>query len=265
MASSTKTTRCSTRLLYALVLGAASFCSPAHAQQSLGKMLEPTRFALVIGNANYNEYGDLPTLGSPCSDDKGVDSDAKVVADALVAADWAVDTACNLTTDLLEKRIRNFNDKVRREPRAFGIIYFSGHGAEVAGTNYLFGVDAKINEKAELETFKQNPNALLFGGSALPLDETMRQIQPLWGKVVAVFVDACRTNPVLDKLRDEGLNLIRYPSKASEPYNVLYAFSTLAGEPSPDGGLGGVSRYARIMARVINARQPRSKMKSISS
>ncbi|NMM80897.1 hypothetical protein B2J86_08155 [Acidovorax sp. SRB_14] len=216
-------------------------------------MLEPTRFALVIGNADYGEYGNLPTLGSPCSDDKSEKSDTKVVADALTAANWSVDTVCNLTTDQLENRITKFNNKVRREPRAFGIIYFSGHGAEVAGTNYLFGVDANVNVKVEFDTYKENPNAILFGGSAVPLDRTMRQIEPLWNKAVAVFIDACRTNPILDKLRDAGLDLIRYPAKASEPYNILYNFSTVAGEPSPDGAPGGITRYARVMASVIRA------------
>lgn len=241
------------RLVFALAICAAFLCSPVLAQQSLERMLEPTRFALVIGNAAYGEHGNLPTLGSPCSDDEKVDSDTKVVAEALRDARWSVEVECDLKTDQLEKKIRNFNDRVRREPRAFGIIYFSGHGAEVAGTNYLFGVDADIKEKVEVDTYRQNPNALLFGGSAVPLDEAMRQVQPLWGKAVAVFVDACRTNPVLHKLRAEGLDLVRYPAKASEPYNILYTFSTVAGEPSPDGGLGGVSRYARILSKVVRA------------
>jgi len=253
MALSTKITWYSIRLIFASALGAALACGPAHGQQSLTKMLEPTRFALVIGIANYGDHGNLPPLGSPCSNDKEAVTDVKVVADALIDAQWSVETACDLTTADLATKIRNFNTKVRRESRAFGIIYFSGHGAEVAGSNYLFGVDANINEKTEVDTFKQNPYAQLFGDSAVHLDESMRQIQPLWGKAVAVFVDACRTNPVLERMRSEGLNLIRYPSKASEPDNILYAFATLAGEPSPDGGPDGVSRYARVMASVIRA------------
>lgn len=228
-------------------------CETVCAQQSLGKLLEPSRFALVIGNANYGEYGDLPTLGSPCSDDKSVDTDVKVVSEALALVGWRVETECDLTTERLRTKISEFNDRVNREERAFGIIYFSGHGAQVSGTNYLFGVDAKIKEKLEFGTFKQNPYAILFGGSAVPLDPAMRQSQPLWGKAVAVFVDACRTNPILAKMRAEGLDIIRYPSPSSNPPNVLFAFSTKDGEPSPDGGLGGVSRYAKALAAAIRS------------
>jgi hypothetical protein len=214
------------------------------------------RFALVIGNANYGDHGNLPTLGSPCSKDEKEESDTKVVAQALAEAKWQVDVKCDLTTDQLDIAIKHFNSRVIREPRAFGIIYFSGHGAEIAGTNYLFGIDAQINEKDEYDTYKQNQNALLFGRSAVPLDEAMRRVQPLWGKAVAVFVDACRTNIFLDTLRDAGLRYIRHPAKASDPKNVLYSFATQAGEPSPDGGLGGVSLYARAMDKVIRAQTP---------
>lgn len=256
MASSTRAARRSTRFVLALALGATLSCGPAHAQQSLAKMLEPTRFALVIGNANYGDHGNLPTLGSPCSKEEKEESDAKVVAGALADAKWQVDMKCDLTTDELEIAIKNFNNRVIREPRAFGIIYFSGHGAEIAGTNYLFGIDANIDEKVEYDKFRQNENAVLFGESAVPLDVAMRKVQPLWGKAVAVFVDACRTNTFLDTLRDAGLKYIRHPAKASEPTNVLYAFSTQAGEPSPDGGPGGVSLYARAMDKVIRSQSP---------
>lgn len=253
MVSSTRITGYGLRLIFTSALSAALVCGPAYGQQSLAKLLEPTRFALVIGNAAYGDHGNLPTLGSPCSDDKKDVTDVKVVTDALVDAGWSVETECNLNTNDLANKIRAFNTKVRQKARAFGIIYFSGHGAEVGGTNYLFGVDANIDEKIEIETFNQNPYAILFGDSAIALDDVMRQIQPLWGKAVAVFIDACRTNTVLDTLRAQGLASIRYPAKASEPDNILYAFSTLAGEPSPDGKLGEASRYAKAMASVIRA------------
>lgn len=175
------------------------------------------------------------------------------MADALASVNWRVETVCNLTTAQLRTKISDFNDRVNREERAFGIIYFSGHGAQVSGTNYLFGVDADIKEKVEFGTYKQNPNAILFGGSAIALDPAMRQVQPLWGKAVAVFIDACRTNPIFAKMREEGLDLIRYPSPASNPPNILFSFSTKDGEASPDAGLGGVSRYARVLAAAIRS------------
>lgn len=233
----------------------ALLASPAHGQQSISKLVEPNRFALVIGNASYGaEKGNLLPLGSPCSDDVTADSDAKIVNDALVDAKWQVEMTCNLTTADLRTKISDFNDKVLRETRAFGIIYFSGHGAQAAGTNYLFGVDAFVDAARETSVYKQNSYAPLFGGAAVPLDEAMRKVQPLWGKAVAVFIDACRTNPILENLRDEGIHTIRYPSAASEVHNILYAFSTRDGLPSPDGGLGGVSRYARLLSKAIRAK-----------
>lgn len=53
-------------IAFVLALAVLVTWGSASAQQSLQKLLEPSRFALIIGNANYGEHGNLPTLGSPC-------------------------------------------------------------------------------------------------------------------------------------------------------------------------------------------------------
>ena len=225
----------------------------AIAQQAALQTAEPTRFALIIGNANYeNTVGGLPVLGSPCSgDDVNRKTDVKVMADALRQAQWKVDVACNLTTEKLRSAISAFNDKVLYERRAFGIVYFSGHGAQVNGTNYLFGIDANIDNEYEAQKYDQNPYAVLFGGSAISLDESMQKVRPLWGKGVVVIVDACRTNPLIERLIKKNIKTARYPYAASQPTNMVYAFATASGSVAPDGGLGSSSRYSRFLAEAI--------------
>jgi len=224
----------------------------AQAQSAALQTAEPKRFALVIGNADYGKIvGTLPPLGSPCSDVDNRETDVKAVADALVTAKWEVKTLCNLTTSQLRDAIRDFNDRVLIERRAFGIIYFSGHGAQVAGTNYLFGIDADINEDEEVLKYEQNHYAPLFGRSAVSLDEAMRTLEPLWGKGVVVIVDACRTNPIIKELLKRKIDTARYPAASSQPTNIVYAFATALGEPAPDNRLGRSTYYSQVLADVI--------------
>lgn len=223
---------------------------PAHAQQVASKTAEPKRFALVIGNAAYTS-DNLPPLGSPCSADRDATSDTKLVASAFSAARWQVELHCNLSTADLRTKINAFNDRVLAEPRAFGVIYYSGHGAQVGGTNYLFGVDADIDEKTEASKYAQNSDALLFGGGAISIDEAMLKTRGLWGKGVVVIIDACRDNPLLKALRERKINTARYPAASLQIPNVVFAFATSAGQVAPDGGLGKTSRYASSLADAI--------------
>jgi len=227
-------------------------CGTAAAQQKAVEMAEPKRFALVIGNAKYGHVdGNLSPLGSPCADDEESDSDVKAVAAAFADAKWEVEKVCNLKTADLRTKINDFNDRVLEVPRAMGVIYFSGHGAHVAGMNYIFGVDAEFKPEAEFSKYKQHPHARLFGKSAVALDDAMSQLRHLWGKAVVAVVDACRDNPIVDEFRKKGIVTAKYPVAATQFPNVVFAFATAAGEPAPDGGAGNVSRYARFFAEEI--------------
>ncbi|QBE65765.1 caspase family protein [Pseudoduganella lutea] len=235
----------------ALLIGSAQ-CGMAVAQQKAVEIAEPKRFALVIGNAKYgHRAGNLTRLGSPCADDENSESDAKAVAEAFADAKWEVEKLCNLETAELRTKINDFNDRVLEVPRALGVIYFSGHGAHVAGMNYIFGVDAEFKPEVEYSKYKQHPHARLFGKAAVALDDAMSQLRHLWGKAVVVVVDACRDNPIVDEFRTKKVVTAQYPVAATQLPNVVFAFATAAGEVAPDGGPGNVSRYARFFAEEI--------------
>ena len=89
------------------------------------------RVALVIGNNEY-PWGRLTNAAS----------DAKAMADALAAAGF--DRAnITLQTDAtlrgMQRAIRAFVEGIRSGDLAF--VYYSGHGVEVRGKNYLLPVD----------------------------------------------------------------------------------------------------------------------------
>ena len=236
----------------------------ARAQAAALEAAEPQRFALVIGNGKYT--GDLPALGSPCHQDPAnagasapgdPPGDAEVMVDALKAAGWTdVDKACNLTRSALRDRIDAFVDKIQSTPRAFGVIYFSGHGAQVEGRNYLFGVDADIEPDTEVAKWAANRNARLFGQGAVELEGALGPLNPFFGKALVVIIDACRNNPVLDDMRKAKLRGLSYPTRSEGLDGIVMAFASKKGVRAPDGGIAAASPFTReLAARLTSAAQ----------
>src|SRR6516225_9992834 len=91
------------------------------------------RVALIIGNSAYQN---APILPNP-------ERDARAIADMFQKAGYDVVTpAFNLGNLDFKRTIRKFEDAATNADIA--VIYYSGHGIESHGTNYLIPVDAKL-------------------------------------------------------------------------------------------------------------------------
>lgn len=201
----------------------------AFSQERVTSSLEPNRFALLIGNGAKYSDGTLPPLGTPCAD-------AKLISDALIAAKWFVDYQCDVNTADLKKLIEDFVDKVLYTDRAFGFIYFSGHGVQVGGRNYIFGTDADINYETAINILINDFSAPVFGSAAINLDKYLRDLNNIWGKAVVIVLDACRDNPLIDALLDQGIQVPpSYPTKTNDAPGILWGFANKNGEKVPDG------------------------------
>src|SRR5947207_13524822 len=105
----------------------------AHAQEP------EKRIALVIGNAAYQ----AGALATPAND-------AGLIAQTLQAAGFDVAGARDLDQDTLRRALRDFVDKAEASgPHTVAYIYFSGHGMQLEGENYLLPVDARITRASE--------------------------------------------------------------------------------------------------------------------
>jgi hypothetical protein len=94
----------------------------ALASSSIG---EP-RVALVIGNANYRS---APKLANP-------DNDARSMAQLLTSAGFDVTEATDLTRNDMLKAVQDFSAKVAaRGPKTVAMVYYAGHGVQLAGEN----------------------------------------------------------------------------------------------------------------------------------
>src|SRR6185312_8382916 len=151
----------SRRALLALAALVAMLCPAAAASR---------RVALIIGNADYLS---LPRL-------KNSVNDATKVRDTLRDAGFETFFGVNLTHLQIEELLRKFFRDVDKADVA--TIYYSGHGVQVAGDNFIVPVDAKLATPYDIEqqTFK-------VGDIFNYLTQHSR--------AQVIFLDACRNNP----------------------------------------------------------------------
>src|ERR1044071_1103240 len=123
----------------------AAFAEAPNADIRTGMQTPPPtdqRIALVIGNSNYQS---APKLANP-------GNDAQSVAQLLNSAGFEVTQATDLTRSDMVRVVQDFSAKVaERGPATVAMIYYAGHGVQVAGENYLLPVDAKIASPSDLD------------------------------------------------------------------------------------------------------------------
>ncbi len=130
---------------------------------------EARRVALVVGNSDYK----VGRLQNPVND-------ASAIAAALggLGFDKVI-----LKKNLGVQAFRAALAEMAREAAGadLGVIYFAGHGTEVAGRNFLIPVDATLGRASALDL------------EAIPLDTVLSQLDGV-RQLKLVILDACRNN-----------------------------------------------------------------------
>jgi hypothetical protein len=180
------------------------------------------RVALVIGNGAYQKVGKLP---NPTND-------AKAISGMLQAAGFdAVELHENLGIRELRQAIKDFSDLGRDADIA--VVYYSGHGIEVNGVNYLIPTDAVLDRDIDVPY------------EAYSLENLVQILEPA-RRLRLVMLDACRDNPFVRSMkRTIGTRAIGRGLAAVEPttVNTLIGFAAKAGSYALDGD-GANSPYA---------------------
>ncbi|WP_027552722.1 caspase family protein [Bradyrhizobium sp. Cp5.3] len=223
-------------LMYAGLLGSlfGFACGPVSAQVAPVESAAPTalqspeqRVALVIGNSNYQN---APQLSNP-------DNDAQSMAQFLNSAGFEVISATDLTQNDMLKVVQDFSAKVAaRGPNTVAMIYYAGHGVQLAGENYLVPVDAKVSTPTELVS------------NSVRLVDVMSTLETIPSRMRIVILDACRNNP-FPSVNDAGRGL----AIVDAPNGSIVGYSTAPGAEALDGS-GGHSPYTQAFLNV--ARQP---------
>ena len=186
------------------------------------------RVALVIANSDYEHAEKLlnPT------------NDAKALAEAFRRLNFdSVTLKENLDYRNLRLALKDFaNESAGAE---LALVYFAGHGIEVAGQNFLIPTDARLESATDVD----------FEGIALP--SVMSSVEGA-KNLKMVILDACRNNPFRSRmaLRSGTRSIGRGLAKVEPDNNTLVAFAAKEGTVALDGDTGH-SPYANALLQVI--------------
>ncbi|HEY0524770.1 MAG TPA: caspase family protein, partial [Stellaceae bacterium] len=197
--------------LAAALLSAAGTVSPATAQaQTAGQanpaLLKEPRVALVIGNAKYK---DAP-LRNPVNDVRAFAATLKDVGFDVIELE-------NAAQREMARAITRFGEKLA--DGGVGLFYFSGHGLQVRGRNFLVPVDAEIGSENSVRN------------EAIDVDQVLDQMGGSSTRLNLVILDACRNNPFERRFRGSSAGL----ASINAPKGTLIAYSTAPGSVAADG------------------------------
>ena len=197
---------------------------------SVGVAHADKRVALVIGNGAYQH---TPALINP-------KNDAEDIAKTLRKLGFTTIVATDLDR-------AGMNDALDRFSRTVGgaeiaLVYYSGHGMQFAGKNFLLPVDAQLETAEDVNRFR-----------LMPLDDLFDVLQRAPGARI-VILDACRNNPVEDDLKrrvasirggNRDAFLARGLSRV-EANGLIVAYATQANDVAADG-TGHNSPFAKAL------------------
>ena len=186
------------------------------------KMKGEQRVALVIGNNDYQ--GALPKLHNPIND-------ARAIRDILIERGFKkIIYREDATKREMQKALNEFYRNIRRG--GVGFFYFSGHGIEVDGRNYLIPIDANIEEKSDTVY------------EAFSLDKITARMQNAKNRLNIVVLDACRNDPFSRAVGKGGLAKM-------EPIGLFISFSTGAGQVASDGRVGENGLFTKSLIKYM--------------
>jgi uncharacterized caspase-like protein len=216
------------------------FCLLAAAQEQALKGV-----ALVVGQSKYAHLAELPNPAN----------DARAIAKLLTDLGFEVDQVNDGDAKKLAKSLRRFTEDADGADAA--ILYYSGHGIEAGGENWLVPVDADLDALGDASR------------SLVPISEVLNELKATV-PIAVLLLDACRSNPfpagALLKTEEKpegvplggaGLSVPRgftpVEGASTESLGTIIGFAAEPGLPALDGDAGGNSPYAAALIRHLSA------------
>ena len=193
-------------------LGAA-VADTHNAQREAGR-----RLALVIGNDAYE--------AAPL---QAARNDARSMARVLTELGFSVTLLQDATREMIASALATMGGKIR--PDDVVLFYFSGHGAQMDGENFLVPVDFKsfTSEALRLGTIRANEVLKIFERA----------------RVTILVLDACRVNPFSgDRAGGRGL-------AAMEARGSLIAFGAGSEQVALDGPRDGNGAFTSALLKEL--------------
>jgi len=185
------------------------------------------RFALVIGNADYE--GDA-VLKNPAND-------ASDMAAALREIGWNVQLVQNADRRTFARAVTAFRDTLASSASTTALFYYAGHAMQADGQNYLLPVKTAFETIDDIKI------------DAMNLTLVTEAIQQGGAQVSLLILDSCRNNPFAKKMTrslggTRGLTVVQTAGGAK---GSAIVFSTSPGDVAQDGeGRNGVFTAALL-------------------
>jgi uncharacterized protein (TIGR02145 family) len=168
-------------------------------------LVAQSKIALVIGNADYK---DMPL--------KNPQNDAYDLTVTLRSLGFDVIQKTDLNRRGIEDAIREFKGKI--SPGDVALFYFSGHGTQVDGLNYLIPVNESIS------------NAIDVKYNCVDAGFVLDHMEQARSGINIIILDACRNNPFKGhRSASRGFAFM------SAPTGSIIAYSTSPGSVAQDG------------------------------
>ena len=184
------------------------------------------RVALVIGNSAYKS---VAPLANPRND-------AAVVAGELTSLGFEVIERRDLGVAGMRKALGEFEDKTVGAEWAF--VYYSGHGMELDGHNWLVPVDAELLRSTDVPD------------EAVALDRVLARLNAA-SKLRIVVLDACRNNPFISRMvmnRVSTRSVARGLAPVEPTHGEVVFYAARDGNVAFDGK-GANSPFAEALVR----------------
>lgn len=187
------------------------------------------RVALLIGNG---QYARIPALSNPTNDVKALDAKLKSLGFKTIVALDSDFTA-------MRKAAGEFARKANGAEAA--IVFYAGHGIQIAGENYLLPVDASLEAESDV---------------AFQTMAVSQLIRTLRGADVGILMlDACRDNPFATKLsqsmKTRGLfGVSRGLARVEKSDGLVVVYATQANAVAEDGKPGNSPFTASLLKYV---------------
>lgn len=180
------------------------------------------RIALIIGNTHY---GGAHDLANP-------ENDARSIAKALGKLGFSSTVLLDADRDGMVDAFHTFASRIKTAGSStVALLYYSGHGMQVDGENYLIPVGF------QMPAYKAD-----VGDKAFSAQRGLDEMQQASAQVNIVILDACRDNPFEGNKATNGKGLAKL-----ETQGVLIAYATAAGKTASDNTTGKNGLYTKAL------------------
>jgi tetratricopeptide (TPR) repeat protein len=209
-----------------LILRQQTNPAPNNAALTKKSSLTGKRVALIIGNKNY---ANVPPLGN-------TQNDAMDMVSTLRQKGFQVISLYNAKNKAeLRDAVIKFNTALQGSDGGVGLFYYSGHGLQIDGENYIVPVNAKLAIKSDVDD------------QCLKVDYVLRAMEVSSNKLSIIILDACRNNPFRGFSRTGEVGL----TPIDAPKGSYLVFATKPGSVASDGN-GRNGLFTSKLLKYIN-------------